>query len=117
MDKFEVFKKAEQYAFEITNTKLFKDLLEIKNKINSEFSDLIKEFKEKREKFESTKQYAVYNDSIKNIQLEFQKVKEELYSKELVKRYFEIERKIQSELNNVARTLASSISERFKEKQ
>ncbi len=114
MDKFEVFKKAEEYAFEITNTKLFNDLLEIKNQINNEFSELIKEFKEKRDKYEETKQYEFYNDSIKKVQLEFQKVKEELYSKEIVQKYFEIERKIQSELNDVASKLARSISERFK---
>ncbi len=114
MDKFEVFKKAEEYAFEITNTKVFNDLLDIKKQINEEYSELIKEFKTKRDKFESTKQYSLYNDSIKNIQLEFQKVKEELYSKELVKKYFELERKIQSELNDVAKNLARSISDRFK---
>lgn len=114
MDRFEVFKKAEEYALEITNTKIFCDLIEIKKQINVEFSELIKEFKEKREKFENTRQYTMYNDSIKNIQSEFQKVKEELYSKELVQKYFELERKIQSELNDVARTLAKSISERFK---
>lgn len=114
MDKFEVFKKAEEYALELTNTKLFNDLLEVKKQINEEFSELIKEFKEKRDKYESNKQYALYNDSIKNIQLEFQKVKEELYSKQLVQKYFEIERTIQSELNDVAKKLASSISERFK---
>ncbi|MFI3252567.1 MAG: YlbF family regulator [bacterium] len=114
MDKFEVFKKAEEYAIDLTNTKLFNDLLEVKKKINIEFGELIKDFKYKREKFEQTKEYALYNDSIKNIQNEFQKVKEELYSKELVQKYFEIERKIQSELNDVAKKLASSISERFK---
>ncbi|MFI3329889.1 MAG: YlbF family regulator [bacterium] len=114
MDKFEVFKKAEEYAFEITNTKLFNDLLKVKEQINNEFSDLIKEFKEKRDKYESNKQYESYNDSFKTMQLEFQKVKEELYSKEIVKKYFEIERKIQSELNDVATKLARSISDRFK---
>lgn len=113
MDRQELFKRADEYASELTNTKLFKDLLKVKEEINNQYSDLIKEYKEKREKFEQTKQYTLYNDSIKTIQLEFQKVKQELYSKELVKKYFELERSIQTELTDLSKKLAKSISNRF----
>ncbi len=114
MDKFEVFRKAEEYAVELTNTQLFQDLLKVKKKINEELSELVSDFKDKRDKYESNKQYELYNDSIKKLQLEFQKVKEELYSKEIVQQYFKLEREIQSELNIVAKTLAKTISDKFK---
>ncbi len=37
-----------------------------------------------------------------------------LYKEEIVQKYFQIEREIQSELNDVAKRIAKSISERFK---
>ncbi len=113
MDRNELFKQADEYAVQLTNTKIFQELLDVKKQINEEFSDLIKDFKEKREKFESTREYSLYNESIKNIQLEFQKVKKELYSKELVQKYFELERAIQNELTDLSKKLAKSISNRF----
>ncbi len=114
MDKFEVFKKAELYAEDFTNSAIFKELLEVKKYINDNYSELVKEFKEKKDKFESNKEYSMYNDSFKKIELEFREVKERLYSLDIVQKYFKLEREIQQELTSSAKQLAKSISNKFK---
>ena len=114
MRYFELCEKSERVAKEIMETPDFLELLSLKERISNEIGDLVLNFNKAKENYDEVVKYSSYHPDLKKRQLELVKAKEALYTNELVKRYKEIERKIQKELNDVAQKIAASISSNVK---
>lgn len=117
MDKYDIFKTAQNYAVELTKSEQFVEILDLKKQIDNNFKELLLEFKQVQEKYESIKEYGLYHPDLKRVQKQFQEVKQKLYSEPMVQQYFKLERKMQENLNDIAARLAESISSRFKEQE
>lgn len=110
MRYFELCDKSLAFAQEIMETSEFKELLELKDKINNDASHLVEEFNRCKLKYEEVSKYSMYHPDYKKTQLSLVKAKEALYTNPLVKRYKELEKIIQEKLNDVAHEIAKTIS-------
>ena len=109
MRYFELCEKSDALALELMSTNEFKELLELKEKINNSIPDLLQNFQKAKEKYEEVSKYSSYHPDLKKTRLELVAAKEALYTNELVVRYKELERIIQQKLNEVATIIAQSI--------
>jgi hypothetical protein len=102
----------ELYTNELKDSSDFKRLLELKRIIDKKYSNLIISLKTKE---------AIYLDSIDKpnhydidkVKKEFMEAKTNLYSKEEVKEYFSLERKINNMLEMDLNDIKESISNKF----
>ena len=110
MRYFELCDRSVAYANEITSSNEFKELLELKERINKEIPLLVEAFKKAREKYEEVSKYSSYHPDLKRVRNELVAAKEALYTNPLVIKYKELEKEIQNKLNDVAHEIAKTIS-------
>lgn len=113
MDKEQIYELANQYALEIKETQDYQMLLYYKKMINETLMDKVKNFKAKQEQYNEALKYAKYHPDIKKYQNELSEAKKELYSEEIVIKYFECERRINDSLKVLSNDIASIISNKF----
>lgn len=102
----------DKYIDELSNDKDFIRLLELKKIIDDKYKKEILIFKTCEEKYIDSEKYQQYID-ISGVRKELSVAKANLYSKEEVKEYFDIERKIQNKINEDIDKIKSSISNKF----
>lgn len=114
MRYFELCEKSVNFANEIMASSEFKELLEIKEKISKTIPEILDEFKKAKEKYEEVSKYSLYHPDLERVRARLVKAKEALYTNPLVKRYKELEKEIQKQLNLVAQEIAEVISANIK---
>lgn len=86
-----------KYLEDLDNNLLFKELIKINEEIKNKYFYLLSNFQITKSELEkANKKYSNYND-LKN---KYQIAKTNLFSKEEVKRYFEIRNKLEDLINN-----------------
>ena len=100
----------DEYLNELTNDDDFKELLELKKIINDKYQKLIISFKTNESIYNEAKEKNYLTSEIKN---NFLNSKVNLYSKEEVKRYFELERVINSKLKEDFNEIKENISNKL----
>lgn len=101
------------YISRLLELEEFKELLELKNKINNECKMLIIGFKTKEARYLEALDHKEYYANFDEIKLDFINAKAKLYSNPYVKRYFELERTIQKIINDDMNELKEAISNKF----
>ena len=105
---------AKDYVNKIEELEEFKRLLELKRIIDKKYALLIISFKTKEAAFlEAKERPDIFN--LDEAKKNFVEAKSKLYSKEEVKEYFILERKINKTLEDDMNDLKKSISNKFKE--
>ena len=100
----------DDYVNEIKDSVEFKELIRLKDIIDSKYKDLIIKFKTCESLYLEAKERNYLDDSIKN---NFIEAKRNLYSKDEVRSYFDLENKINEKLNNDFNEIKQSISNKF----
>ena len=103
----------DKYLDNIFNDEKFIKLKELKELIDSKYKKEILKFKLSEAKYLEAKEYEMYYPNFEEIKNNFIEAKKDLYSKEEVKLYFSLERKIQEMLDNDLNELKESISNKF----
>ena len=109
-----IYDMAEEYADSVIESEDFKRYIELKEEIRKTLGMKIIAFKTKEAKYVEAKSYGNYHPDLKRYQEEFQIAKTNLYSHPLMVEYKELERKIQSKLDEDLNDLKSTISNKFK---
>lgn len=104
---------ANDYVNQLMEEESWKELLKLKEEIERKYKNLILRMKSAEEKYNDAKRYKEYLSNFDEIQKNFKDAKQELYSKQEVKRYFELEREIQKMLHDDFNEIKSSISNKF----
>lgn len=117
MDYTNILDKTDAYIKSIVNSKEFEMLLDLKNKIESDLKDLVDNFKVCEEKYNEALKYGKYHPDLKKYQQMLSDAKANLYSNEVVKKYFALQNDIQKEIDDFINDLTSSISNKFKKIQ
>lgn len=101
---------------EIRSEKSYKRLIELRNLIDRdvELQELIEEFNKIKIKYEEVAKYGKYHPDLKKVQLELSKVKETLYSNDIIKEYKKLEKDMQKILDNISSEIAKSVSSKIK---
>jgi hypothetical protein len=99
---------------EFSNNDLVKEYKELNEKIYKEYAHEILMFNSAKEKLEEMKKYSSNLDIYTK---DLSEKKEILYSKPLMKRYLELSRLIQKELDLMSNEIAKMYSNKFKEKK
>ena len=103
------------YIDELKEKEDFKRLLELKRIIDKKYSNLIIALKTKESIYLDSLYKPSHYDEVK-VKKEFIEAKTNLYSKEEVKEYFSLERKINNLLDNDLNDIKESISNKFSKK-
>lgn len=103
----------DNYINDLLNDNTMQELLNLKKIIDSKYKDLIIRFKNKEAKYLEAKPMASYYPNFNSLQNEFREAKSELYSKEEVIKYFQLEKTLQAKINDDINELKSSISNKF----
>jgi hypothetical protein len=90
----------DDYVNEITDNDDFKKLIELKRIIDSKYKNEIISFKTAESKYLEASNYGKYYPNLEELRRDFSNKKKELYSKEEVREYFDLERKINDSINN-----------------
>lgn len=117
MDYVRVLDKTDAYIKQIVNSDEFGILLDLKERIQIELIDFIQSFKTAKEKYEEATNYGTHHPDLKQYQIDLSEAKTKLYSQELVKKYFEVQKLIQTNIDLFINDLTSSISNKFKQIQ
>ena len=101
---------------EIKNKSEYKRLIELKKMMEEDPSvnTLINDFNKMKVKYEEVLKFGKYHPDLKDVQKAFSKTKETLYNNEVVQEYKKLEKVLQSELDNISREIATSVSKRIK---
>ena len=115
MRYFELCDKSVAFAKEIMETEDFKELIRVKNELQASYPELLNRFNKAKEKYEEVSQYSTYHPDYRKVKLELVSAKEALYTNELVKKYKELEKKIQEKLNEASQEIVKAISNNIKQ--
>lgn len=101
---------------EMKGTKEYKRLLELKQVIatDSSLQELITQFHKASTKYDEVKKYGTHHPDLKRVQATFSKQKQTLYTHPVVREYKQLEKAIQSKLDLISKTVATSISTKIK---
>lgn len=113
MDYKEIIDKTYEVVDTIKETKEFKELMALKEQIETTLSPLITKFKQAQETYVEALKYGSYHPDLKKYQQELSKYKAELFTNELVEKYKGLEAVIQKNLNNIVNEVTTSISHRI----
>ena len=100
----------DDYVNEIKDSVEFRELIRLKNIIDSKYKDLIIKFKTCESLYLEAKERNYLDDSIKN---NFIEAKRNLYSQDEVRKYFDLENKLNEKLNNDFNEIKQNISNKF----
>jgi len=103
-----------EYLNELYNISEFKRLIELKNLIDIKYKNEIISLKTNESLYNEALKYSNYYPNIDNLKNNYIKSKANLYSKDEVKEYFDLERKINEYINNDIDDIKKNISNKFK---
>jgi len=105
-----------QLVDEIKNENAYKRLLDLKQIIATDtgLQHLISEFQTANKKYEETRKYGKHHPDLKRVQASFAKHKKILYTHPVVSEYKQLEKLVQSNLDIISKTIATSISSKMK---
>lgn len=109
MRYFELCDKSVAFANEIIKSPEFVELLKIKEEITTTIPLIVEEFNTAKEKYDEVNKYGTYHPDYQKVKLRLIKAKEALYRNELVKKYKELERKIQQMLNDASKEIVKAL--------
>ena len=89
----------DDYVSDITNNDNFKKLIELKKIIDDKNKKEIIAFKTAESKYLEASNYGKYYPNLEGLRKDFSAKKKDLYSKEEVKQYLELERSINESIN------------------
>lgn len=104
---------ANDYVNNILETDEAKRLLELKKIIDTKYASLIINLKTKESLYNESLEYGDYYKDKQKIKNDFIEAKAKLYSKEEVKQYFDLERKLNKMINDDLNALKESISNKI----
>ena len=103
----------DEYINEIKNSDDFKKLIELKKLIDSKYQSLIMSFNVKRDNYFEAEKNKNYYQDFDLIKKEYIDIKTQLFSKEEVKEYINLENKINNRLDEDFNMVKESISSKF----
>ena len=114
--KQEIIEKTYELADEIKAKSSYKRLLELKKIIDSDegIKELVLTFQKLNIEYEEVSKYGKYHPDLKKVQKEFSEAKTVLYTNDAVKEYKALEKALQSDLDEISATLATTISKKIK---
>lgn len=110
MRYFELCDKSVLFAKEVMESPEFKELILVKEEISRTIPDLLENFKKAKENYEEVSKYSTYHPDYRSTKLKLISAKEALYTNELVLKYKELEKIIQTKLNDAALEIVKAIS-------
>jgi len=111
----EILLKAYEVADEIKSSALFIELCELKKYIDQTYQTESTAYKKANDAFSEIQSLGgQYHPNFKKAVATLSIAKKELFEKQEVKRYLELERTLQSELDELSRTLANLVSDHVK---
>lgn len=114
--KQDIIEKTYDLVDEIKAKKSYVRLLELSKIIKSDLNihELIENFQRLNRKFEEVSKYGKYHPDLKQVQKDFSKSKEALYTNVIIKEYKDLENSLQHDLNTISMELALSISKKIR---
>ena len=111
----DILQKTYDLVDEIKALEVYKELLKLNKIINEDQTilHLVEAFNKQKNKYEEAKKYGKYHPDLKQIQLNLQVAKENLYNNDIIVSYKKCEKEIQSLLNNISKELATTISSKI----
>lgn len=106
----QIINQAYDLADALKENKEYKELIELKELINDKYKDELKKYKDSFKKFDFAYKMKDYYPDFKKVSLLYQECKKDLFEKEEVKRYFELEKIVNDKLNIIAKELISAVS-------
>ena len=106
----EIVEKLNALIKEIRNWPEIKEIISLDNTINKEYHQLIKEFNLKKVEFADVFQYGKHHPDYLQTVKSFGEVKQNLYNKEEVKRYFFLTNEVRTKLQDIIDIIANTIS-------
>ncbi len=104
----DLINEAYNFLDDIKSLDEYQKMMDLKNQINVEYKDLIDIFNEAKRRYEEVS-FSTYHPDFKKCAKDLSQIKEELYSKELVKQYFYYQREVQKHLDDLSKELKSII--------
>ncbi len=115
LNRTEILLKAYEVADEIKRSPDFTELLRLKKHIEENFKEESKAYQIANSKFGEIQVLGgQYHPDFKKTVLELASAKKTLFEKEEVKKYLSLEQKIQADLDDLSRVLASIVSSHVK---
>lgn len=97
----------------IKNSDEFKELLRLKKEIEIKYKEIIDNYSLAKDNYSEALKYGHYHPDLNDYQIKLSKIKKELYSKDEVIRYIELEHTIQKELDKITNEIKQSMSSHF----
>lgn len=97
----------------IKDSEEFKLMLELKEEINTKLASSIARFDDAKAKYEEALKYGKYHPNLEEYQRELSKIKEELFTNELVSKYKKLEKMIQGKLDKIFNEIKLNMSNKF----
>ncbi|MGM9972026.1 MAG: YlbF family regulator [Anaeroplasmataceae bacterium] len=113
MSQSEVLDYVYKLCDAIKNSEEFKLMIELKNEINDKLGDLLERFDKAKEKYNKALEYGSYHPNLEEYQIELSKIKEELFTNELVSKYKRLEKLIQEKLDKLFNEIKLNMSNKF----
>lgn len=114
MDYVNILNKTDAYIKSVIDSSDFQELMALKKQIDIELKDLITKFNTAKDKYYDALKYGKYHPSLNDYKQNLLVLKKELYSNNLVKKYFNLHNKVQAEINDFLNELKMAISNKFK---
>lgn len=93
------------YVDSIKNSDDYKSLISLNKQMENELSDLINDFKIKKDTYEKIREFGKNYKGYSKVCLEYSNAKEKLFSSGIVKKYHEKEEIIKNELDELSKNL------------
>ncbi|MBE0700917.1 MAG: YlbF family regulator [Acholeplasmataceae bacterium] len=107
----EIIMKTYDVLDEIKQDPIYQEIKSINQLIGKKYTNEIKKFQQEKQVYEKImNEGGTFHPDFKDAIKRFSEAKTDLYGKEEVKRYFELEKKFQDDLNDFLKTFTESVS-------
>ena len=117
MDYVNILNKTDAYIKSVVESNDFQELIALKKQIDIDLKDLIVKFKKAKDRYYEAQKYGKYHPNLADYKKNLLALKKELYSNDLVKKYFSLQNKVQNEINDFLNELKMAISNKFKKNE
>lgn len=115
MENSNVINKVYDLIDSIKKSEEFTLLKEMKSEINISLSDLIERFNIAKDKYTEATKYGDHHPDLEKYKKELSKLKEELFTNELVEKYKRLEKLLQEKLDTIINDVKKSMSNKFEQ--
>lgn len=107
---------AYELSDEIKNSNEYQKLIKLKKIIDTDqdIKTLISDFNKIKIKYEEVRKYGKYHPNLKDVQLQLQAIKEQVFEHPVIKEYKQLEKHLQKVLDQVSKEIATSVSNNIK---